>query len=70
MRTDRSRLYVAGGATGTVWIYDKSNASLIAKVSNGLPSTATTLNDLAVTRDGVFVTDSLSPYPLAAHDRP
>jgi Cu-Zn family superoxide dismutase len=61
MRTDRSRLYVAGGATGTVWIYDKSNGSFIAKVSNGLPSTATTLNDLAVTRDGVFVTDSLSP---------
>jgi Cu-Zn family superoxide dismutase len=61
MRTDRSRLYVAGGATGTVWIYDKSNGSFIAKVSNGLPSTGTTLNDLAVTRDGVFVTDSLSP---------
>jgi sugar lactone lactonase YvrE len=61
MRTDRSRLYVAGGASGTVWIYDKSSGAFIAKVSNGLPSTGTTLNDLAVTRSGVFVTDSLSP---------
>ena len=61
MRTDRSRLYVAGGATGTVWVYNKSTGSFITKLSNGLPSTGTTLNDLAVTPSGVFVTDSLSP---------
>ena len=61
MRTDHSRLYVAGGSTGTVWIYDKSSATFLGKVANGLPSTGTTLNDLAVTRAGVFVTDSLAP---------
>jgi Cu-Zn family superoxide dismutase len=61
MRTDRSRLYVAGGATGTVWVYNKWNGAFITKLSNGLPATGTTLNDLAVTRSGVFVTDSLSP---------
>lgn len=61
MRTDRTRLYVAGGATGTVWVYDKSTGTLITKLSNGLPSTATTLNDLAVTSSGVYVADSLSP---------
>jgi hypothetical protein len=61
MRTDRTRLYVAGGATGTVWVYDKSTGTFIAKLSNGLPSTGTTLNDLTVTSSGVYVTDSLSP---------
>jgi sugar lactone lactonase YvrE len=61
MRTDRSRLYVAGGATGTVFVYNKWNGTFVTKVSNGLPATGTTLNDLAVTRSGVFVTDSLSP---------
>jgi sugar lactone lactonase YvrE len=61
MRTDRSRLYVAGGSSGTVWVYNKWNASFIGKASNGLPAAGTLLNDLAVTRSGVFVTDSLSP---------
>jgi hypothetical protein len=61
MRTDRRRLYVAGGATGTVWIYDKRTGAFIAKLSDGLPSTGTTLNDLAVTPSGVYVTDSLAP---------
>jgi Cu-Zn family superoxide dismutase len=61
MRTDDTRLYVAGGATGTIWVYDKSNGSFVGKASNGLPTTGTTLNDLAVTRTGVYVTDSLSP---------
>jgi sugar lactone lactonase YvrE len=61
MRTDRTRLYVAGGAAGTVWVYDKSTGTFITKLSNGLPSTGTTLNDLAVTSSGVYVTDSLSP---------
>jgi sugar lactone lactonase YvrE len=61
MRTDRSRLYIAGGASGTVWVYDKRTGAFITKLSDGLPSTGTTLNDLAVTRSGVYVTDSLSP---------
>jgi hypothetical protein len=61
MRTDRAHLYVAGGSSGTVWVYDKRSGAFIGKASNGLPSTGTTLNDLAVTRSGVFVTDSLSP---------
>jgi sugar lactone lactonase YvrE len=61
MRTDRRYLYVAGGSTGTFWIYDKENASLVAKLSNGL-GTGTFVNDLALTRSGVFVTDSSAPY--------
>jgi Cu-Zn family superoxide dismutase len=61
MRTDRSRLYVAGGASGTVYIYDTRSGRFIAKVSNGLPATGTLLNDLAVTPSGVYVTDSTSP---------
>jgi sugar lactone lactonase YvrE len=61
METDHRFLYVAGGATGTFWIYDTGNASLVAKLSNGL-STGTFVNDLVVTRSGVFVTDSNAPY--------
>jgi Cu-Zn family superoxide dismutase len=61
MRTDRTHLYVAGGATGTVWIYDKRTGAFITKLSDGLPSTGTTLTDLAATPSGVYVTDSLAP---------
>lgn len=61
MRTDRTRLYVAGGASGTVYIYDKRTGTFVTKLSDGLPSTGTTLNDLAVTPSGVYVTDSIAP---------
>ena len=61
MRTDRSLLYVAGGASGNVYIYDKHSGRFVTKVNDGLPATGTLLNDLAVTRSGVYVTDSTSP---------
>jgi sugar lactone lactonase YvrE len=53
------RLYVAGGATGQIWIYE-STGSLGRRYETG---TGGFLNDVAVTRDGdVYVTDSLRPY--------
>ncbi|WP_210479803.1 SMP-30/gluconolactonase/LRE family protein [Naasia sp. SYSU D00948] len=51
-------LIVAGGATGTVFVYERDSGELLAShtVPEGGPAF---LNDIAVTRDGdVYVTDS------------
>jgi sugar lactone lactonase YvrE len=53
------RLYVAGGATGTIVVYDLGTRQQIASFSTG---TGGFLNDLVVTHQGdVFVTDSFRP---------
>jgi len=53
-------LFVAGGGTGSVWIYDEVTGALIAKLSGG--SSPTFINDIAVDRNGVaYITDSMSP---------
>jgi hypothetical protein len=54
-----NRLYVAGGATGTITVYDLSTKQAIATFDTG---TGGFLNDLVVTRNGdVWVTDSFRP---------
>ena len=58
MKVDRGRLYVAGGPSGLVKVYDIASASLVASFSTG---TGGFLNDLVVNRYGVFVTDSVRP---------
>jgi Cu-Zn family superoxide dismutase len=53
-------LFVAGGATGFVFVYDATTGALIARLSGG--SSPTFINDIAVDRDGVaYITDSMSP---------
>lgn len=53
-------LFVAGGATGFVFVYDATTGALVARLSGG--SSPTFINDIAVDRDGVaYVTDSQSP---------
>ena len=53
------RLYVAGGATGSVFIYDISSRELIRRFDTGAGGF---INDLAVMRNGdVYVTDSARP---------
>jgi Cu-Zn family superoxide dismutase len=53
-------LFVAGGATGFVFVYDANTGALIERLSGG--SSPTFINDIAATRDGVaYVTDSQSP---------
>ena len=57
MEYDRrtGRLWVAGGATGTVTAYDAASGRRLARyplAGSGF------LNDVAITRDGVYVTDS------------
>lgn len=54
-----NRLYVAGGMTGTITVYDLSTKQAIATFQTG---TTGFLNDLVVTRNGdVWVTDSFRP---------
>ena len=60
VKATRDRIYVAGGATGLIWIYDAHSGALVRRFDTGAGGF---LNDLAVTRDGkVYVTDSMRPY--------
>jgi DNA-binding beta-propeller fold protein YncE len=53
------RLYVAGGPTGTITVYDIASGDAIATFDTGAGGF---LNDVAVTRGGdVYVTDSFRP---------
>jgi Cu-Zn family superoxide dismutase len=53
-------LFVAGGGTGNVWVYDELTGALIAKLSGG--SSPTFINDIALDKDGIaYITDSMSP---------
>ena len=53
-------LFVAGGGTGFVFVYDELTGALLAKLSGG--SSPTFINDIAVDRNGIgYATDSQSP---------
>lgn len=53
-------LWVAGGATGTVTAYDGRTGRRVATYSTPSRAAGRFLNDVDVTPDGVFVTDSLN----------
>jgi Cu-Zn family superoxide dismutase len=54
------RLWVAGGGTGLVFVYDANTGELIAKLTAG--SAPTFINDMAVDGNGVaYITDSMRP---------
>jgi hypothetical protein len=60
-RDDRpDRLWVAGGVTGRVFVYNAGTGAEIADLRVANPG-ATLLNDLIVTEHAVYVTDSLMP---------
>src|SRR3954465_267646 len=60
MKVAARRLYVAGAATGRVFVYALPSKKLVAKFETG---SGGFLNDLVVERDGdVIVTDSMRPY--------
>ena len=65
-----NRLWVAGGPTGTVRVYDATRGTLLRQYTF---SPAGFLNDLVVTHDAVYVTDSnnawLDVIPLGRHGR-
>ncbi len=54
-----NRLWVAGGATGAARVYDAGSGQLIA--SYQLATGATFVNDVVVTRDAAYFTDSVNP---------
>jgi Cu-Zn family superoxide dismutase len=59
LKIARGRLYVAGGATGEIVVYDLASRRPVATFSTGAGGF---LNDLAITESGdVFVTDSFRP---------
>jgi CubicO group peptidase (beta-lactamase class C family)/sugar lactone lactonase YvrE len=57
----RGRLFVAGGETGAIAVYDTANGQRLAEIGNGLAPN-TFLNDVAVTPDGnAYITDAFNP---------
>ena len=62
MRVDRARdwLVVAGGPTGHAWVYDVRSGATVADLVLGAPG-ATFTNDVAITRDALYFTDTFAP---------
>jgi Cu-Zn family superoxide dismutase len=59
VKATRSRIYVAGGATGNIWIYNARTKELIRRYQTG---SGGFLNDIALTGGGdAYVTDSQRP---------
>lgn len=59
---DAGRLYVAGGETGAVAVYDTATGQLVREATNNL-SPNTFLNDIAIGANGdAFITDSFNPF--------
>ena len=62
MRVDEARklLFVAGGLGGHVYVYDSRTGAQVADIVVAGPSTFT--NDVALTRDAAYFTDTFAPY--------
>ena len=61
MRVDEARhwLVVAGGPTGSAWVYDTRDGSTVAELTLGAPG-ASFSNDVAITRDAFYFTDTFA----------
>jgi sugar lactone lactonase YvrE len=64
----RERLFVAGGLTGQAYVYDGATGATLAVYQLAAPGTAL-INDVVLTRDAAYFTDSFNPVlyvvPLA-----
>ena len=60
---DAGRLFIAGGSTGQVFVYDTANGELLAALQATDPNEVSTfVNDVTVTKSGdAFFTDSMNP---------
>ena len=57
---NEGRLYVAGGSTGTLFVYDIETKEPVARFETG---TGDFINDVTITKSGdVYFTDSLRPF--------
>ncbi len=67
----RNRLFVAGGPTGAARVYDAGSGRLLA--SYQLATRASFINDVVVTREAAYFTDSVNPVlyvvPFGRHGR-
>jgi sugar lactone lactonase YvrE len=63
MEVDKEgRLFIAGGETGRIFVYDTESADQIHRLDTTPDAEATFLNDVAVARDGdAYFTDSIRP---------
>ncbi len=60
LKADRGLLYVAGGQTGTATVYDAGSGALVDSFALAAPMTGF-VNDVTVTRDAAWFTDSFAP---------
>lgn len=58
----RGRIFVAGGPTGAAFVYDANTGDPLASYQLTSPSPPTFVNDVIVTRDGAYFTDSFKPF--------
>jgi sugar lactone lactonase YvrE len=72
LKVDQSHhlLFVAGGPTGAAYVYDTDTGASVATYQFA-PAGASLLNDVVVTRDAAYFTDSFAPVlykiPIDAH---
>jgi sugar lactone lactonase YvrE len=57
----RGRIFVAGGPTGQGYVYDASTGASLAAYSFAAPGPTTFVNDVVVTGDAAWFTDSFQP---------
>lgn len=61
LKVEGSRLYVSGGGTGQMFVYDTVSGNMLARFSNG--KSPTFVNDVIVIESGdAFFTDSQNPF--------
>ncbi len=69
LKYDRGRLFVSGASTGKAFVYDAKSGALLREYQLATGGGATFVNDVVVTRDGAWFTDSnrnvLYRVPLA-----
>ena len=56
---DTGYLFVAGGQTGQAYVYDTRTGATVATYQLADPATGPLINDVAITNDGAWFTDSL-----------
>jgi sugar lactone lactonase YvrE len=75
LKEDHGRLFVSGAGTGAAWVFDAQTGAQTASYQLASPATgATFINDVVVTRDAAFFTDSnravLYKVALGKHGEP
>lgn len=58
----RGRIFVAGGPTGTAFVYDADTGAELGSYQLTSTSPPTFVNDVVVTKDGAYFTDSFKPF--------